>query len=551
MQAAQQPSQRLLEVGPLVLVDGLGLGGLHLAHLDLALHLHEPLEVLLQALGQVRQERRQRLAQRREGGGVGRQGEVVVLAAGRVLQPAQQRHLLGHGQLGVELHPGLAHQVPGGAGVVHPAGRDLHPGGLPGTGLGVVGQHDLVGQRSDVDLVGLLVQVVLLGHVLGLEELLDVVGLAVGVAVLGGVAGLLGERELLQLALVGEVLVAVPVTVTDVVLDDRPEPEEAVEDPVEGLQVAPVLDQADRQRGAQHLAVDQDAGLGDGVHGVDGLRGAHADAVEPQQPDEPVDRALHRLRPAACGRSGPRTTATPDPGDALARAGARAALAAVVRRVVATGTVLGGAGPRDRPVRRPRRRRAGCSRRVARAGAVLVVVAVPWPCPWPWPRRRGRWRSGRPSPGSRRIALSRSRSYFTTTLSVRDSTVGGQLLDAEHGQRPGPVDGLGDRGRLAQLEVAQSADDLDEPRRQRLGEPGLLGADDLQLALGLGVVEEQVQAAALQRGREVTGVVRGQHHVGQLLGADRARPRGSRSGTRRAARAAPPRAPRRRGRPRR
>ena len=61
---------------------------------------------------------------------------------------------------------------------------------------------------------------------------------------------------------------------------------------------------------------------------------------------------------------------------------------------------------------------------------------------------------------------------------------GVELLHAEHGQRAGPVDGLGDRGRLAQLQLAQPADDLDQLLGQRLGQPGVLAAHDLQLALG-------------------------------------------------------------------
>ncbi len=104
----------------------------------------------------------------------------------------------------------------------------------------------------------------------------------------------------------------------------------------------------------------------------------------------------------------------------------------------------------------------------------------------------------------------------------RGEHLGGQLLDAEDGEGAGPVDGLGDAGGLAQLELAQGADDLDQAHRQRLREPGLLGADDLQLALGAGVVEEEVQAPALEGRGEVAGVVGGEHHVGRVLGAHRA-----------------------------
>ena len=97
-----------------------------------------------------------------------------------------------------------------------------------------------------------------------------------------------------------------------------------------------------------------------------------------------------------------------------------------------------------------------------------------------------------------------------------------QLVDAEHGQRARPVDGLGDARRLAQLELAQAADDLDELAGGGLGQPGVLGAHDLQLALRGGVVQEQVQAAALEGGGQVTRVVAGQDDVRGVLGDERA-----------------------------
>ena len=54
--------------------------------------------------------------------------------------------------------------------VVQPVGLDLHAVALAHEALVVLGEHDLVGHRREVDLVGLLVEVVLLGEVLGLEE---------------------------------------------------------------------------------------------------------------------------------------------------------------------------------------------------------------------------------------------------------------------------------------------------------------------------------------------------------------------------------------------
>ena len=106
-----------------------------------------------------------------------------------VVQPAQQRLLLGDGQVGVHLRALLLADLAGDARVVQPVGLDLHPVALALDALVVLGEHDLVGHRGQVDLVGLLVQVVLLGEVLGVEEVADVDGLAVRVALLRGVAG--------------------------------------------------------------------------------------------------------------------------------------------------------------------------------------------------------------------------------------------------------------------------------------------------------------------------------------------------------------------------
>ena len=70
--------------------------------------------------------------------------------------------------------------------------------------------------------------------------------------------------------------------------------------------------------------------------------------------------------------------------------------------------------------------------------------------------------------------------------------LGGQLLGTEHRQRARPVDGLGDARRLAQIQIAQTAHDLDELGRQRLRESGVLGFDDLQFALRVGIIQRQV-----------------------------------------------------------
>ena len=392
VQAPQQPAQRLLEVGALGLVKGLGAGRLELAGLDLLLHRQQLLEVVAQPLGEPLEQRRQGGTQ---GGDVLRHVDVGLV--GQVVgQPVEQRHLLGDAQLGVDLQAGAGRQVAGVARVAHPVGGELDPGRLAPAVLSVVGQHDLVGERGHVEAVGLLVQVVLLGHVLGVEVLLEVAGLAVRVALLRVVARVVREGELLELAVVGEVVVGVGVAVL-LLGQDRLEPEEPVEDPVERLDVAAVLDQRRGQRRAQQLTLGEHSGLRGRAHGVDRLRDADPHPAQAQQPDEPVQCSFHldhtgRLRaPRAKDRW---------PFSALTRCGPPAHRPERRSRlVVPARLVLGG------PLRRgrPRRRRRGCARGRAR-GRARARRASP-----------GRWRSGRPGgaaprwPGAGRARTSRPR----------------------------------------------------------------------------------------------------------------------------------------------
>ena len=74
----------------------------------------------------------------------------------------------------------------------------------------------------------------------------------------------------------------------------RFEPEVTIEELVEQLLVAPVLDQRHPQHAPQGLAVGQDAVGGRGPHGVDRLGHRHADPAQAQEPHEPVQAALHR-----------------------------------------------------------------------------------------------------------------------------------------------------------------------------------------------------------------------------------------------------------------
>src|SRR5271163_4162408 len=95
-------------------------------------------------------------------------------------------------------------------------------------------------------------------------------------------------------------------------------------------------------------------------------------------------------------------------------------------------------------------------------------------------------------------------------------------LHTEQHERAGPVDRLGDRGRLAQLERAQRAHDARHLVGQLLADARHLGPHDLPLALEVGVVDVQVEAAALERLGELAGVVGGEEHHRELRRPHRA-----------------------------
>src|SRR3954453_15351498 len=84
------------------------------------------------------------------------------------------------------------------------------------------------------------------------------------------------------------------------------------------------------------------------------------------------------------------------------------------------------------------------------------------------------------------------------------------VVGAEQEQRARPVDRLGDRRGLLQVEVADHRDHLHELARDRVVEVGRVELDDRKLVLELRVVEPQVQAAALERLGQLAGVVRRQ-----------------------------------------
>src|SRR4051812_18395649 len=88
------------------------------------------------------------------------------------------------------------------------------------------------------------------------------------------------------------------------------------------------------------------------------------------------------------------------------------------------------------------------------------------------------------------------------------------VVGAEQQQRPRPVDGLRDRRRLLEVEIAHQRDEVDELARDVVGQLGGVELDDLQLVLERWVVEPQVQAAALERLGQLARVVRGEQDDG-------------------------------------
>ena len=97
-----------------------------------------------------------------------------------------------------------------------------------------------------------------------------------------------------------------------------------------------------------------------------------------------------------------------------------------------------------------------------------------------------------------------------------------QGVDLERDQGPGPVDRLGDRGRLLELELAQLDDHGDDLGREARFEVRQVGEQDLTLPVGIGVVDVQVETAPLHGLGQLTGGVGGQHDERTAYGGDRA-----------------------------
>src|ERR1035438_9312719 len=140
-------------------------------------------------------------------------------------------------------------------------------------------------------------QVVLLGEILLAEVIPDVRRLAMTVPLLRELRWLVRNRERLQLARVGQVVVSVAVTVLAGWTGYRAQREERGEQLIEKLVVAPVLDQRHAPRRPPRRPVREHARLRGGQHRVGRLGDRHAYAEQPQQAHEPVQAAFHAQLP--------------------------------------------------------------------------------------------------------------------------------------------------------------------------------------------------------------------------------------------------------------
>src|SRR5262245_58567250 len=94
------------------------------------------------------------------------------------------------------------------------------------------------------------------------------------------------------------------------------------------------------------------------------------------------------------------------------------------------------------------------------------------------------------------------------------------LLHPQQQERARPVQRLGHRRRLLQLELADGAHDAGHLVGQALGDPRDLGQHDLPHAVEVGVVDVQAQAAPLERLGQRAGVDGGEDDERRLAGDD-------------------------------
>src|SRR2546423_8697124 len=168
-------------------------------------------------------------------------------------------------------------------------------------------------------------------------------------------------------------------------------------------------------------------------------------------------------------------------------------------RVVRKGSMR--TGPASKP--RPRRMRPKCNQ--------FRVRMVPG--------------SGINGPGE---ALTRARAAqpFEIFLVLDDGTercLDGRLAEfrlAKRDQGASPVQGLGNPGQLIEVETPNAADERAHLAGQLLGDLGHAGRDDLVLAIHGGVIDPEVQAAALEGIVDLAGSIRGDDHRRRLISLD-------------------------------
>ena len=150
---------------------------------------------------------------------------------------------------------------------------------------------------------------------------------------------------------------------------------------------------------------------------------------------------------------------------------------------------------------------------------------------------------------SRAADLRRERADVVLVLEQHAERVGDRLRverDAvERDQRLGPVERLGDAGRLEEIQRAQPLRERDDLARQRLRRARTLAAHDRELALRVGIVDPVIEAAALDRVVDLARAVRRDDDDRRRRRRGSGRARESSPGTRPAPRADRPRTARR------
>src|SRR6184192_1389615 len=91
---------------------------------------------------------------------------------------------------------------------------------------------------------------------------------------------------------------------------------------------------------------------------------------------------------------------------------------------------------------------------------------------------------------------------------------------AQRDQRASPVQRLSNPGQLIEVETPNAADECAHLAGQLLGDLRHAGRDDLVLAIHGGVIDPEVQAAALEGIVDLAGSIRGDDHRRRLISLD-------------------------------